>query len=277
MVTSSGLPVANGITTVPPNAIKVSISADGIVSAPPCRATLAPQQLGNIAMSSFVNPAGLEPGGQNMHKESAASGQPQQKGRPAPTAWALSKRLLEASNVNVVEELVTMIQTQRALRDEPVPFPPATRCWPSCRSSKPRLFMSVFALHTMRPMRRSWLTPAPPWLWCCWHAAAPASTQRSGGSAAHCAAAPAMPPGARPCHRQPFTARRATARRWPIRARAWWATSSPSAFPKSPGQPELVLQRQLQKRCGRRHHGPAPVGGNLADCTKTRCRNHQRL
>jgi hypothetical protein len=69
--------------------------------------------VGNIAMASFINPAGLEPVGQNLYVETAASGQPQQ-GTPAPTAWARSAGLLEASNVNVVEELVTMIQTQRA-------------------------------------------------------------------------------------------------------------------------------------------------------------------
>ena len=112
MVTSSGLPVANGIT-VPPNAIKVSISADGIVSAT-LPGNPAPQQLGNIAMSSFVNPAGLEPVGQNMYKESAASGQPQQ-GQPGTNGLGFIKQgFLEASNVNVVEELVSMIQTQRA-------------------------------------------------------------------------------------------------------------------------------------------------------------------
>ena len=112
MVTSSGLPVANGIT-VPPNAIKVSISADGIVSAT-LPGNPAPQQLGNIAMSSFVNPAGLEPVGQNMYKESAASGQPQQ-GTPGTNGLGYIKQgFLEASNVNVVEELVSMIQTQRA-------------------------------------------------------------------------------------------------------------------------------------------------------------------
>ena len=112
LVTSSGLPVANGIT-VPPNAIKVSISADGIVSAT-LPGNPAPQQLGNIAMSSFVNPAGLEPVGQNMYKESAASGQPQQ-GQPGTNGLGFIKQgFLEASNVNVVEELVSMIQTQRA-------------------------------------------------------------------------------------------------------------------------------------------------------------------
>jgi flagellar basal body rod protein FlgG len=61
LVTSSGLPVANGIT-VPQRATSISISADGVVSAIVAGNT-QPQQLGNLAMSSFINPAGLEPTG----------------------------------------------------------------------------------------------------------------------------------------------------------------------------------------------------------------------
>ena len=112
VVTSSGLPVANGIT-VPQGATSISISADGVVSAIVAGNT-QPQQLGSLAMSSFINPAGLEPVGQNLFKESAASGQPQQ-GTPGTNGLGIIKQgFLEASNVNVVEELVTMIQTQRA-------------------------------------------------------------------------------------------------------------------------------------------------------------------
>ncbi|GKT23781.1 MULTISPECIES: flagellar basal-body rod protein FlgG [Comamonadaceae] len=112
MVTSSGLPVANGIT-VPANATAISISTEGVVSATVPGST-APQQLGSIAMANFINPAGLEPIGQNMYKESAASGQPQQ-GTPGTNGLGYMRQgFLETSNVNVVEELVTMIQTQRA-------------------------------------------------------------------------------------------------------------------------------------------------------------------
>ena len=112
LVTSSGLPVANGIT-IPQGATKVSISADGVVSATmPGQA--APQQVGNIAMSQFINPAGLEPRGQNLYIETASSGQPQQ-GTPGTNGLGtIQQGYLEASNVNVVQELVTMIQTQRA-------------------------------------------------------------------------------------------------------------------------------------------------------------------
>ena len=112
LVTSSGLPVANGIT-IPTGATSVSISTEGAVSAIVGN-NPAPQPLGNLAMSSFINSAGLEPIGQNLFKESAASGQPQQ-GTPGSNGLGYIRQgFLEASNVNVVEELVTMIQTQRA-------------------------------------------------------------------------------------------------------------------------------------------------------------------
>lgn len=112
MVTSSGLPLAAGIT-FNPNATKVTISAGGIVSelVPPA---VAPAQVGTLTLANFVNPAGLEPVGQNLFKESAASGAPQQ-GTPGVNGLGqLKQGFLEASNINVVQELVTMIQTQRA-------------------------------------------------------------------------------------------------------------------------------------------------------------------
>ena len=112
LVTSGGLPVANGIT-IPPNATNISISNDGAVSAT-VPGNTQPQPLGNLAMSGFVNAGGLEPIGQNLFKESAASGQPQQ-GTPGTNGLGIIKQgFLESSNVNVVEELVNMIQTQRA-------------------------------------------------------------------------------------------------------------------------------------------------------------------
>jgi flagellar basal-body rod protein FlgG len=91
----------------------VSISHDGVVSVTmPGQA--APQQVGNIAMSQFINAAGLEPRGQNLYVETASSGQPQQ-GTPGTNGLGtIQQGYLEASNVNVVQELVTMIQTQRA-------------------------------------------------------------------------------------------------------------------------------------------------------------------
>ncbi|MEK9952301.1 MAG: flagellar basal-body rod protein FlgG [Curvibacter sp.] len=112
IVTSNGLPVANGIT-VPANATSLAISADGNVTAT-IAGQVAPQPVGTIALASFINPAGLEPRGQNLYAETAASGQPN-TGTPGLNGLGqLMQGFLETSNVNVVQELVTMIQVQRA-------------------------------------------------------------------------------------------------------------------------------------------------------------------
>jgi len=112
MVTSGGLPVSGGIT-IPANATGVSIAADGSVSAS-IPGTTAPQSIGTITLSSFVNPSGLEPKGQNIYTESAASGQPNAGTAGTNGMGSLMQGFVETSNVNVVQELVTMIQTQRA-------------------------------------------------------------------------------------------------------------------------------------------------------------------
>jgi len=71
-------------------------------------------QIGQIQLATFVNPAGLEPRGQNLFTETAASGTPM-VGQPGLNgAGELNQGYVETSNVNVVEELVAMIQTQRA-------------------------------------------------------------------------------------------------------------------------------------------------------------------
>jgi flagellar basal-body rod protein FlgG len=112
LVTSNGLPVASGIT-VPANATNVSISADGTVAAS-IPGNVTPQAIGTIALASFVNPAGLEPRGQNLFAETAASGQPNAGAPGANGMGQLMQGFTESSNVNVVQELVGMIQTQRA-------------------------------------------------------------------------------------------------------------------------------------------------------------------
>jgi flagellar basal-body rod protein FlgG len=112
LVTSNGLPVANGVT-IPANAKNITIANDGTVTASIPGQT-APQSIGTIALASFINPAGLEPQGQNLFAESPASGQPQ-TGTPGSNGLGvISQGFLESSNVNVVQELITMIQTQRA-------------------------------------------------------------------------------------------------------------------------------------------------------------------
>ena len=112
LVTSSGLTIANGIS-VPTNATSVTIAADGTVSAK-IPGNVTPQQIGNIALATFINPAGLEPRGQNLYTETPSSGQPI-TGTPGQNGLGtLMQGFVETSNVNVVQELVTMIQTQRA-------------------------------------------------------------------------------------------------------------------------------------------------------------------
>ncbi len=112
MVTSNGYTVLPGIT-IPTNAQSLTIGNDGTVSVTlPGQAT--PQSVGQLQLASFVNPAGLDPKGQNLFAETAASGTPN-TGAPSNNGMgALQQGFVETSNVNVVEELVQMIQTQRA-------------------------------------------------------------------------------------------------------------------------------------------------------------------
>jgi flagellar basal-body rod protein FlgG len=112
LVTATGLPIANGIT-VPANATSVAIGGDGTVTAQ-IPGSVSPQGIGTIALASFVNPAGLDPKGQNLFAESPASGQPNSGTPGADGLGSLMQGFVETSNVNVVQELVTMIQTQRA-------------------------------------------------------------------------------------------------------------------------------------------------------------------
>jgi flagellar basal-body rod protein FlgG len=112
MVTSDGYTVMPGIT-IPQNAQSVTIGADGTVSVL-VSGNSAPTQVGNLQLADFINPAGLQPVGKNLYLESASSGAPQ-TGTPASSGFgSLVQGSVESSNVNVVEELVSMIETQRA-------------------------------------------------------------------------------------------------------------------------------------------------------------------
>jgi len=112
VVTSGGLPLANDIN-IPAEAQSITISPDGVVTVK-VPGNAAPQQVGNIELASFINPAGLEPLGQNLYAETVASGAPA-NGAPGTVGMGnLMQGYVETSNVNVVQELVTMIQTQRA-------------------------------------------------------------------------------------------------------------------------------------------------------------------
>jgi flagellar basal-body rod protein FlgG len=112
LVTSSGFAVQPGIS-IPDGAQSVTIGADGVVSVQ-LPGQSSPTQVGSLQIVDFINPAGLQPRGENMLLESAASG-PAQSGTPGLNGLGLVVQgSVESSNVNVVEELVNMIETQRA-------------------------------------------------------------------------------------------------------------------------------------------------------------------
>ena len=111
LVNAQGLPLRPEIT-VPANATAISIGDSGAVSATVPGAA-APQELGQITLASFMNPAGLRALGDNLYQETAASGAPTE-GNPGEEALGkLKQGALEGSNVQVVEEMVDMIAAQR--------------------------------------------------------------------------------------------------------------------------------------------------------------------
>lgn len=112
IVTSEGYALEPAIT-IPPNVLSVSIASDGVVSVTES-GTATPTQIGNIQLADFINPTGLQPIGENLFLESGASGAPQVGDPRTNGMGALNQGMLESSNVNVAEELVNMIETQRA-------------------------------------------------------------------------------------------------------------------------------------------------------------------
>ncbi|ALU89118.1 flagellar basal-body rod protein FlgG [Herbaspirillum rubrisubalbicans] len=112
LVTSSGYTLQPPIT-VPLNTTKLTVGRDGTVSIMQAGST-ATTQIGTIQVATFINPAGLESRGENLYVETAASGTPNPNTPGTNGAGALWQGYVETSNVNVVEELVNMIQTQRA-------------------------------------------------------------------------------------------------------------------------------------------------------------------
>jgi flagellar basal-body rod protein FlgG len=112
LVNNSGFALQPAIT-IPANAQSVSIGQDGTVSVTvPGQA--APQNVGSIQLASFINAAGLESRGMNLFVETAASGTANANTPGTNGLGLLQQGYTETSNVNVVEELVAMIQTQRA-------------------------------------------------------------------------------------------------------------------------------------------------------------------
>jgi flagellar basal-body rod protein FlgG len=112
VVPASGVPVIPNIT-IPGNTAAVTFGQDGTVSVE-LDAGAGSQNIGQIQTARFVNPSGLKPIGQNLFEASQASGVAQIVTPSLNGAGALKQGSLEASNVNVVEEMVNMIETQRA-------------------------------------------------------------------------------------------------------------------------------------------------------------------
>lgn len=112
IVTDNGFRLQPNIV-IPQNAQSITIGRDGTVTATvPGNPT--PVQLGSLQLADFINPSGLKPIGGNLYLQTAASGPPQ-TGTPGLNGiGTIQQGALEASNVNIAEELVNMIETQRA-------------------------------------------------------------------------------------------------------------------------------------------------------------------
>jgi flagellar basal-body rod protein FlgG len=112
LVTSSGYAVSPAIT-IPASAQTVTVGRDGTVTVTQ-QGQASGTQVGTLQLANFINPAGLQSQGENLYIETAASGSPTTNTPGSNGVGVLSQGYVETSNVNVVEELVNMIQTQRA-------------------------------------------------------------------------------------------------------------------------------------------------------------------
>ncbi len=112
LVTASGFAVQPAVT-IPANTQSITIGRDGVVSAARAGVT-TPTSVGTLQLATFINPAGLQSVGENMYVETAASGTPSSSAPGTNGVGTLQQGYVETSNVNVVEELVNMIQIQRA-------------------------------------------------------------------------------------------------------------------------------------------------------------------
>jgi flagellar basal-body rod protein FlgG len=112
LVNASGYEVQPSLT-IPAGVTSVTIAGDGLIQAT-VSGQVDPVTLGQMQIADFINPAGLQPRGQNLLLETAASGTPQLGNPGLEGRGDLVQGAVEGSNVNVVEELVGMIETQRA-------------------------------------------------------------------------------------------------------------------------------------------------------------------
>lgn len=112
VVNSAGYKISPAIT-IPANTTAITIGTDGTVSAV-LAGSPQPTQIGQIQLADFVNIEGLQPISGNLYVETAASGSPQTGSPSLNGLGATNQGALEGSNINVVEELVSLIEAQRA-------------------------------------------------------------------------------------------------------------------------------------------------------------------
>lgn len=112
LVTQQGYAVQPPIT-IPEGAGTITVSPDGMVSAT-ISGQAEPAELGQIQIATFANPAGLQAIGDNFLTETGASGTVQLGAAGDNGRGNIRQGMLESSNVNIVEELVDMIECQRA-------------------------------------------------------------------------------------------------------------------------------------------------------------------
>jgi flagellar basal-body rod protein FlgG len=112
LVTQAGYTIAPGIT-IPPEASNISISESGVVTYS-VQGQVGVQGNQEIQLAIFANPSGLTSIGGNLYLETAASGNPQQGAPGSNGIGSLKQNFIEASNVNLAEELVSLIVAQRA-------------------------------------------------------------------------------------------------------------------------------------------------------------------
>jgi flagellar basal-body rod protein FlgG len=112
MVTPGAGFVLQPVIAIPNDAEQITISQDGEVSAQ-LKGQAEPQIVGQLNLTDFINPVGLQPIGQNLYVETAVSGAPQQGVPGLEGLGTVAQGSLETSNVNVTEELVNLIESQR--------------------------------------------------------------------------------------------------------------------------------------------------------------------
>ncbi|OWY37493.1 flagellar basal-body rod protein FlgG [Xenophilus sp. AP218F] len=112
IVNADGYPLNPNIN-IPATATRITVSANGVVQYYLAN-NPAPQTAGNIQLTTFINPQGLESMGSNLYLQTAASGDPQDGDPQTDSRGSIQSGFVEASNVNVTSELVNMITAQRS-------------------------------------------------------------------------------------------------------------------------------------------------------------------